>query len=253
MEQSTQLRLKNRTGLQMSPTHARELLETVTGGDGVNPPPVAKPTDLMSAHRSYIAEADPIGTIPPPGTAKGMLKSAVKMATGERPQVFIDKLAERAAYERGGARLYEALLAKLTTELEVRRNSGAPQGLTEARLGQIRGEEAAHFALVSECIETLGADPTAQTPSADLVGVETLGLIQAISDPRTSLAQSIHVLLSAELIDNCAWEILIEMAQGVGQSDMAQRFRQALQSEQEHLRDVRRWYTALTLGETTLV
>ena len=253
MEQSTRLRMQNRTGMQMSPVHAKELLETVTGSNDVAVPPITGSAELMQVHRSYITEADPIGTMPPPGTAKGMLKSAVKMATGERPQVFIDKLAERAAYERGGVRLYEGLLAKFYAEMDAQRNSGAPQGMTEARLTQIRDEEAAHFALVSECIETLGADPTAQTPSADLVGVETLGLVQAISDPRTSLGQSLHVLLSAELIDNAAWEILIEMAQSVGQDDMAQRFRQALQAEQEHLRDVRSWYTALAIGETSLV
>jgi hypothetical protein len=59
-----------------------------------------------------------------------------------------------------------------------------------------------HFELVRCTIEMMGCDPTAQTPCADLVGVETLGLVQVLTDPRTTVAQCMNAILTAELADN---------------------------------------------------
>ena len=102
---------------------------------------------------------------------------------------------------------------------------------------EIRDEEASHAALLRTCIEQLGADPTAQTPSADLVGVATAGFLQAAADPRTTLAQTLQVALAAELVDVASWEMLISMAEAVGRAarDMADQFRGALERENEHL------------------
>ena len=61
-------------------------------------------------------------------------------------------------------------------------------------LETIRADEARHFRLIAEAIESLGGDPTSQTPSADLAGVESMGLVQVLNDPRTSIAQSLHWL-----------------------------------------------------------
>lgn len=196
---------------------------------------------------SYIEEADALGSVPPPPTLKGKAKSGMEMLTGNRPQAFIDKLAERLAFERGGTRLYDAVLAKFSVFKD------ELKGVSEGDLLEIRNEEAAHALLIKECIEHLGADPTAQTPCADLVGVESAGLLQAVSDPRTTLAQSLHAALAAELIDNAGWETLIAMAEEMGQKKMAERFREALRQESEHLANVRSWYHSLTLGSANLV
>ena len=48
-----------------------------------------------------------------------------------------------------------------------------------------------------------------------------MGLLQAASDPRTTLAQTLHAALAAELIDGAGWENLILMAQNMGHDDMA--------------------------------
>lgn len=233
----------NRTGLQMSPVHAREMLENVDApvldlsSDGA---------DLAAVRREYVLEADPLGSVPAPGTLKGMVKSGAQAIVGNRPQAFIDKLAERLAFERGGARLYDAVLVK------VHAHAAELQGPAAADVEQIRNDETQHALLIRECIEQLGADPTAQTPSADLVGVETLGLLQAASDPRTTLAQTLHAALSAELVDGAGWESLIALAENLGQDQMAERFREALQQENQHLAMVKRWYNELTL-ETSKV
>lgn len=243
----------NRTGLQTSPLLSQEMIENV---DAVAVSVVAIDADgsdgfdgdaLAQTRREYILEADSIGSIPPPATLKGMMKSGAQMITGNRPQVFIDKLAERLAFERGGTRLYDAVLTKCIAHAEE---------LNETALldvQEIRDEEASHAALIQECIEALGADPTAQTPSADLVGVETMGLLQAVTDPRTTLAQTLHAALSAELVDCAGWETLIALAEKIGQDDMAERFREALERENEHLLKVTHWYQSLTLENSELI
>ncbi len=246
MEKSSELALKNRTGLQMSPRHARELLEAVQGAQVAPAPEIGHA--LAAARGSYIAEADPLGTVPAPATLKGVIKSSAKIVAGLRPQVYVDKLAERAAFERGGVRLYEALLAKFAGESASSANIAANTDLTEERLLAVREEEARHFALVCECIEMLGADPTVETPSADVIGVASMGLLQVVSDPRTSLTQSLQAVLAAELIDREGWELLITMADELGERDSVARFRDALREEDEHLLSVRRWYVSLSLA-----
>src|SRR5690606_10866442 len=84
--------------------------ETVEGPDG---------QALTATRLEYIAAADPIGSVPMPGTLKGAAKSTAKMLTGRRPQVFIDKLAERLAFERGGTRLYDAVCTKAMAQAEL--------------------------------------------------------------------------------------------------------------------------------------
>src|SRR5690554_4750596 len=92
-----------------------------------------------------------------------MLKSAFDKVLGNNPELLLDKLGERLAYERTGVRLYEAMIAKaLACE-----GSGAELVPT---LQQIRNDEQAHMILLINAIETLGADPTAMTPCADVVG-----------------------------------------------------------------------------------
>lgn len=229
----------NRTGMQMSPVHSKEMMEN-TQLEATQ----AAETDgqaIAQLRAEYAEEADPIGSVPAPGTLKGMVKSGAKMMTGSRPQAFIDKLAERLAYERGGTRLYEAAMVKFMA------HSDELPDVSVDDLRQIRDEEASHALLIKECIEQLGADPTAQTPSADLVGVETMGFLQAVTDPRTNLAQTLHAVLAAELVDEAGWETLIALAENMGQTDMVQRFREAEQHEQEHIFKVRSWYDALTL------
>ena len=103
--------------------------------------------------------------------------------------------------------------------------------------------------MVVDAIRQLGADPTAQTPCADLVGVESMGLVQAMNDPRTSLVQSLHVMLDAELLDNAGWEMLIDLANRSGHADIAKQFAVALQQEARHLAHVRALVERLTAEE----
>jgi rubrerythrin len=81
------------------------------------------------------------------------------------------------------------------------------------------------------------------------VGVESLGLVQAMNDPRTSFLQGLHVMLDAELIDNTGWEMLIELARSAGHEDIAARFGTAAQQEAVHLRTIKTLVGRLTLAD----
>lgn len=221
----------NRTGVQMSPQDLKRMLDDV----GQSTTAVEDGAGIAAMRTRYITEAEPVGTVPLPGTAKGVAKAAIKAPAGKSPTVLVDKLGERLAFERSGVRLYEALLTKY---------EATPEKLPEMpadRLRHFRDEEAQHFKWVAEALESLGADPTAQTPGADIAGVESAGLMQVIEDPRTTIPQSLHAVLVAELADLDGWTLLIKLAEDLGQDQMLANFRQALREEQDHLEHVRQW------------
>ena len=88
--------------------------------------------------------------------------------------------------------------------------------------------------MIWDCIEQLGADPTVQTPSADVIAVASQGIPKVLLDPRTTFPQCLETVLTAELVDCDAWERLTQLAEGFNQTDMVEKFRQATNTEAEH-------------------
>ena len=233
MAEKTEHMGMNRTGVQMSPLQTKHMLDddnVITRGQP------GDETRMAELRQSYITDADGFGSIPVPGTMKGMASMAVDMLTGENPKVLLDKLAERLAMERTATRLYDALLTRLPVVDE------GKASITLEDVASIRGDEARHALLLRDAIASIGGDPTAMTPSADNVGVEAMGLVQVLGDPRASLAQSLHALLTAELSDGVGWETLIALAHEHGQHDMADSFGDALLQERRHQAMVQAWY-----------
>jgi len=97
----------NRTGIATSPLLSAEM---VAGARAVVPR--GTPEDWLAnpQHSTYIADAEPVGTMPPPANLRGIAKSALKALQGEKASVLLDKLGERLAFERSGSRLYESFL-----------------------------------------------------------------------------------------------------------------------------------------------
>jgi ferritin-like protein len=233
---------QNRTGIQMSPLDAAAM----ESGFDEFPVDETEARQDIQVRMDYVEEAGGLGSIPVPGSVKGVVKSGVDMLKGKRPQVLVDKLGERLAFERGGVRLYDTLLAKCDCAADMLEADEL------SRLRDFRNEEAQHFEMLCEALVDLGADPTAQTPCADLVGVESMGLVQAMNDPRTNLVQALHVMLDAELLDNTGWEMLIELATDCGHDSLAERFETALTQEAKHLAHVRQLVTRLTMKEASI-
>ena len=251
----------NRTGAKISPAGAQAMLEAVNEFT----PPQPVDTAAQDAERiAYINEADAVGSMPPPTSIKGAFKAGVAKLKGAQPTVLLDKIGERIAFERGGTRLYDALLVKyhavqaadeevLPTAEEaiaaVMPDAGqlaAVAGETaEQTLMRIRGEELQHFLMLCAEMERLGGDPTAMTPCADVTATSTMGIMQVVTDPRTTLAQCFNAMLTAELTDNAGFELLITLAEEAGESELAGKLLGALTQEQEHLLVVKSWLTAL--------
>lgn len=231
---------KNRTGMSTAPELGQEMIDGAqewgsdmpSGADGIK-----------RIHRSYLEESTPLGTVPPPASVKGVAKSSVQKLKGNKPAVLLDKLGERLAFERSGTRIYEALIDKYDA------HGGWEGGPTREELVHFHDEELEHFHIVKDAIESLGADPTALTPSADVAGVVSEGVLKIATDPRVSLGESLEALLTAELVDNDAWSMLISLAQAMGQDELGESFRDAMMEESEHLDSVRRWLTGHLTGE----
>lgn len=230
----------NRTGVQMSPVDTGIMQSGMPAS--MTPATPGDESAAAELRGSYIADAEPLGSVPIPGTVRGAITVGASLLTGSQPQLLLDKLGERLAFERTGTRLYDAMITKFDTLQD------GTTSMTLADLQKIRNDEARHFAIVADTIESLGGDPTSQTPSADLVGVESMGLMQAVTDARTTIAQSLHAILIAEMADQAGWELLIALAEENKQGAMITDFNVALAEERTHLQQVQKWYEEATIG-----
>lgn len=219
----------NMTGAQMSPDATQNMLDYTQRRPADVPGSAA---ELKQAREQMNREEGRIGSVPVPGSAKGMLKSTFDKMLGNEPELLVDKLGERLAYERTGVRLYEALIAKAQS------SDGTGNELVPT-LQQIRNDEQAHMFLLINALETLGADPTAMTPGADVVGVIGSGPLKVVTDPRTSMAEALNAMLAIELADNAGWELLIKLAEQSGHPKIARTFDGALLEEERHVNTIR--------------
>jgi len=229
----------NRTGVATSPVGSAKAVEYAAKFVVLN----AEPSALDDLRLGYSSEAEPVGSMAPPLTVKGMAKTAIEALKGNKASVFLDLLGERLAFERTGTRMYESILIKFDA------SEPGPGGPTRAELEEIRNDELSHFLMLSEAIKELGADPTMMTPSADTAFVASSGIIKLVQDSRTTLTQALKGALSAELTDGDGWLLLSDLAEQLGQEELATRFRAAMATEERHLASVRTWVTAAVEGQ----
>lgn len=218
----------NRTGIQTAPELAEELID---GASNAAPSSEGGAEDIAQFRADYIAEGFPIGSMPTVPVSEEEQADEDEMAMA----VFLDKLSERLAFERTGVRLYEAFYNKVETLGET------VPGPTLEQIEQIGREELEHFLMVNRTITELGGDSTVESPSADVGGVASMGIMQVLTDPRTSVAQCLQALLTAELTDNDSWRLLIQLADNFGFDEAKVEFETALANEVVHLQNVRNW------------
>src|SRR5689334_13322641 len=224
----------NRTGMQTSPELAEELME---GASAAAPSSDGGPEEIAEYRAEYIAEGFPIGSMPTMPASEEETADEEEAGTA----VLLDKLSERLAFERMGTRLYEALYNKCETLGET------TPGPTLEQIQEIGSEELDHFLLINDTIAGLGGDPTVESPCADVIGVASMGIMQVLTDPRTTMAQCLSAMLTAELTDNAGWELLIELAENLGYDEMKTEFETCLQHEERHLSNVRNWVSDCVL------
>jgi len=224
--------LGNRTGLGTAP-EGPEMESLVAAVE-----PEGRRENFRRHRMDLRAARQRVGTMPPPPTISGIARDALRALRGAPTGALLDKLGERLGCERTATRLYDTLLEKLD------QHGSFEGGPTRARLERIRAEEAAHFALLAATIRDLDGDPTAMTPSADLASVAASGVVKVLNDPRTNLAESCEAVLVAELADRDGWVRLIELAEQVGETELARACRRAENAEEGHLASLRSWISA---------
>jgi ferritin-like protein len=235
----------NRTGIGMSPVDSQELIESAASalpsmpGDGAS---------IAEVRDDYAKIGEPIGTVPPPSSVRGVVETVMDTIKGDDVAAFMDKLGERLAFERTGTRLYDAFITKCAGIEDEDMIPDIPIGILE----RFRDEEREHFDMLRATIEDLGGDPTVVTPSADISGVTGQGILQVLGDPRTTVAQCLQAMLVAELTDGDGWALLVEMAEDMGKDDLVESFQRAFLEEERHLEHMRAWNAAAVTGRDIL-
>lgn len=214
---------RNRTGISLAPEMALDLIR-----EAQKTPPSSKgDARVLAEYRTpYIQEQEPMGSRPDPLDAG---------AAGASGPLLLDKLGERLAFERQGVRLYEALIGKAKL---LGKAAGGP-ALED--LEHILSEERGHFRFLQQAVVESGGDPTVLTPCANIAAILSQGVVQVITDPRTTMVQCLEAILVAELADNDGWNLLRQLAQSHGAGDLLERIEEAEEHEAEHLAMVRGW------------
>jgi len=231
----------NRTGIMLNPEMALELIrsaeETIPSSEGNG-------DDIALERSEYLQKGQQIGAYP--AVINGPVNGEVEELpdSDQRMAVLLDKLGERLGFERQGTRLYEAFIQKIEAMPIDDSNAPSPEDLRH-----IYDEEREHFELLQREIVKLGGDATVQTPAADVAGVLSLGALQIVSDPRTTIAQTLQAALTAELCDNDGWQMLKDLAEQLGQTELAEQCAAAFEKEQEHLENVRTWLSHMVLSD----
>lgn len=213
----------NHTGIN----EHRELVDEMIEGTTEFGPTSRGGVEALAQNRIRVAKiSEPAATMPP-----------AKNVPLERLPV-LDKLGARLQFERTGTRLYQALISKLDAFGTFR---GGP---SRGDLEHIRDEEHRHLVLAQNLIVRLGGDPTVVTPCANLQATASVGVLQVVTDPRTTLIECLEAIIVAELTDRESWELLARSVAPLGDKQIEQQIREAERVESEHLAKVRSWLVA---------
>lgn len=163
------------------------------------------------------------------------------VVVGTDASKLVDKIAERAAFERTSTRIYDGLIAKYDAE------GSFEGGPLREDLVLFREQELEHQGLLSAAMRMLGQADAEPPPSSQPVLI-SMGLLQVVADPRTTFGQALEAVLVSELADNDSWQPLIDLAKEVGPRAMVLWFEKARREEDAHLLAMRTWVSAFVRG-----
>jgi bacterioferritin (cytochrome b1) len=156
---------------------------------------------------------------------------------------LIDLLAERMAFERAGAELYDAIIEKID-----RSHDSALLPLLDT-LREHREQELEHEKWLAGQIRALGGDVDQKTDRVRMIETESKGIKEVILGGDFVPAHLFHALLAAELLDNEGWELLLELADEADDDEARGAFADRLHEEEEHVLFARRAVVAFARRE----
>src|SRR6185295_17915989 len=118
-------------------------------------------------------------------------------------------------------RLYDSILqnARASSSPEVAR--------MVPTLKEHRDQEKEHEEWLEAQIRALGGDAHAKTEMSELIIKESAGVEKVIMGDK-DLVHQMHGLLTAELVDNAGWELLLELADDADDAEARKEFRRRL-------------------------
>jgi bacterioferritin (cytochrome b1) len=156
-----------------------------------------------------------------------------KLAQKNQDRV-IDLLLERMSFERAAVKLYDSILMKLQSD-----EDPIATGMVEP-LETYRDQEYEHAQWLEDQVEALGGDASRTTEGTQLIQTEAKGILEIVLGSDMSLSHMFHALLTAELIDNSGWELLLELADDADDEVARGEFQKRAHQEQDHLLFARR-------------
>jgi bacterioferritin (cytochrome b1) len=166
----------------------------------------------------------------------------LKLAQRHKDKV-IDLLNERLAFERAGVKLYDTVLEKVRSKGEERFDRLVRQ------MQEFRDQEKEHEEWLEEQIRALGGDAHAETDKSELIKRESEGIEKVVFQSDSHVGHLFHAMLTAEMVDNAGWQLLLELAD-MADDDIARRaFSKRLHEEEEHLILMRRAVEGLARQE----
>jgi bacterioferritin (cytochrome b1) len=119
-----------------------------------------------------------------------------------------------------------------------------------------RDQEKEHEEWLEAQIRGMGGDAHAKTEMSELITAESAGVEKVVTSDK-DLVHQMHALLTAELVDNAGWELLLELADDADDAEARREVRKRLHQEEEHLIFMRRAVSAFArrsvLGKTVLM
>ena len=146
---------------------------------------------------------------------------------------LIDLLNERLVFERSGVKLYDTIVENME-----RSENPEVAGMLRT-MREHRDEEKEHEEWLGAQIRALGGDVDGKTEMGELVRAESVGVQSVVATDRDIMHQ-LHALLTAELVDNAGWELLLQLADEADDDDARREMRRRAHHEAAHLIFVRR-------------
>jgi bacterioferritin (cytochrome b1) len=166
----------------------------------------------------------------------------MKKLAQRHPDKLLELLSERLMFERTGVKLYDTVLMKIKKHKD--------QAYV-AMLGQIKGQrdqEKEHEEWLEACIRELGGDAHGETEMSDLVTRESRGVMEVIAMDE-ELPHLFHALLTAELVDDSGWKLLLELADEAEDNEARRDLHRRALEEEQHLIFIRSVVAALARRE----
>jgi bacterioferritin (cytochrome b1) len=148
---------------------------------------------------------------------------------GERhPDKLLDLLTERLSFERSSVKLYDTAIAKIERSADPGITAVVPQ------MRQQRRQEKEHEEWLEDRIRELGSDAHTETELSELIERESRGVRDVVADD-AEVPHLFHALLTAELVDDSGWKLLVHLADEADDADARRELLSRAREEEQHL------------------